>query len=55
MTERTALIAERTALTTLVEAERTENRKYGVKHLSQKARKILNKVWNIDERIMELT
>jgi len=52
---RNALLAERNKLMQIVEAERAENKKYGVKHLSYNIRLILDKVWNIDEQIMELT
>ncbi len=53
--QRTVLIAQRTDLLKKVEAERAENRNYGIKHLRGASRRILDTVWNIDERIMEVT
>lgn len=52
---REQLIARRTALMATVEAEREENKKNGVKHLSQASIKILDKVWGLDDWIMSLT
>ena len=53
--DRDALIKERNDLMKIVDAERAENRKHGIKHLSRNAHKILDKIWNIDEKIMVLT
>jgi hypothetical protein len=52
---RDELLKQRNDLMKIVETERAENKKYGVKHLSYNIRLILDKVWNIDEQIMNLT
>lgn len=39
----------------IVDRERKENKISGVKHFSLKTRKILDEIWNIDEKIMDLT
>ncbi len=49
------LLDERNKLLIVVDQERKENKVYGIKHLSLKTRKILDKIWNIDEKIMLLT
>jgi hypothetical protein len=54
-TKRETLIAQRTALMALVETERAENEKQGIKHLSRAAHKILDQVWVIDVEIQKLT
>lgn len=53
--EREALIQERTQLMAQVEDERRENTKYSIKHLSPKSREILDRVWKLDENIMNIT
>ena len=52
---REILIATRNELMAKVDAERTENKKHGIKHLGPKSRKILDQIWNIDEQIMNMT
>jgi hypothetical protein len=53
--ERMRLVEERTKLMAIVDAEKQYNNSYGIKHLSASARKVLDAVWTIDEKIMELT
>lgn len=53
--DRDKLLKDRNELMALVDAEREANKKNGVKHLSQRGIKILNCVWDLDEKIMELT
>jgi hypothetical protein len=52
---RARLIRERESLLAPVRAEQAENARLGVKHLSQGSRRILNRVWNLDDKIMRLT
>lgn len=52
---RDELIALRNELMKEVDAERAENKKHGDKYLSRKSRKILDRIWNIDDQIMKLT
>ncbi len=52
---RDELLKQRNDLMKIVEAERAENKKYGVKYLSRETRKILDKIWIIDDQIMHLT
>lgn len=52
---REKLLETRNALMSLVDRERQENKKYGIKHFSHNTRKILDRIWNLDHQIMLLT
>ena len=53
--KRNRLLVVRSDLMTIVHHERVKNKSQGIKYFSCQARQILDKVWNIVEKIMELT
>lgn len=53
---RESLIATRNELMEKIVADRTEVKKHGIGNLSHDTRtELLNKIWNIDEQIMDMT